>query len=249
MGDYIPVTHLLKVITVKHIDELIKLKYIPNILIDKRVETLHNKLIYHNLHATQYANFGRFIEDVVIRHFIFNNRTKYIIKHKNIIYDEKNELLLYNPIYKENSEIDCWSRCNLNNITTKDSQYYFEIPINITNIYDLINKMTSNDYGSIIEKYFNEYDNIIVNKTFYKNNIMGPIDILNDDILIDLKVCKTITKQYFIQIIVYYIINNGKQKELGIYDYYNGKILWIKTENINKEKTLEYILNIYNKKL
>lgn len=216
------VSDLYKSIKVTHINELIKLKYIPNIYCDIRIENIHNKLNYPNfLLDNKYVAFAKFIEEIIIRYAIYKNKAgtmNSIDKYFNIIND-------------------------------KNSLYYLidVIPNNITNIYEFINYITNNDYLNIIEKYFNEYSNILVDEVCYNEHydIRGVIDIINDNFLIDIKVCKTIKKQYFIQIILYYILYAGKQSEIGIYDYYNGNILWIKTEYINKEKTLEYILNIY----
>jgi hypothetical protein len=80
-------------------------------------------------------------------------------------------------------------------------------------------------------------------------NIRGQIDFIFDDFIIDCKVIKpdenVIDYKTHLQLLLYYCISNYNINKIGKYDYYNGKIYYIETTNIDKEKVIDYIQHKY----
>lgn len=184
---------------------------------------------------------------------------KYIMYDDNEFYDKSNngsngnliedfiDFMIHGFILKQKRPKICFidNRVPIENITDyetiKTELKHKQHDTHVKDIYDFFLKI------------HNEYNIIETQKNVKFGKYIGTIDIVCEKCLIDIKCikqqkfCSSLMRKHFLQLIIYYCINNDINiKKLGIYDYYRGNIYWIDTQLIDRVKMIETI-NEYTK--
>lgn len=96
----------------------------------------------------------------------------------------------------------------------------------------------------IFNNFIKKFSNVNCHINVHSGKLMGTIDYIFDDILIDLKVYNghdVINFRNYLQLIFYYCLCDKDINYIGIYDFYNGCLKLIDASIFDKKKILAYL--------
>ena len=165
---------------------------------------------------------------------------------KNVIEEDLYEKIFFLTVYKYQCENESAYMIDINfndNIQTL-IPYILKINIFAKDLYEN-NKMKGPEYIYEFQKNI-QHNNL---------PIIGVIDMINENTIIDLKFSKSSSLEVYIdQLIMYYLIYDvsfESNKSLEIWNLYNGEkiIINLNLNNINKKNLLCFLANCINEKL
>lgn len=201
------------------------------------IQIIHQPIMY-KVPTTKGSSFGVFIHDVL---------SGIATQHK--LEKEQSELLHVNDgntiMIGNNVNSNSYRRLSL---TSCQSTYGLDVPSTCEDIFQYISYICDQTYYESMMHVMKSLNITICEVTSVKKGIIGTLDLLGDDCIIEIKVRKqNVSYKDMLQAILYAaLLGSPNIVRVGVYDFYKGVIHWVNITGQDCERLLQVVLDLHN---